>query len=232
MENARWIALSLAAVAVAVIIGCGGGNNVIGKSDTDNGDKIIEQEPQQPEWVNALGRWEEEWKKDHPEEARRYIWVVATSLPVDSLDREQWAEKSAQEQAIEELIHTLGITVNSLGMETEAWSDETRDLVIGSYKEAVKTQMANHKVNFKIYEWYRYVVETTGIGGTRKRSYIKKGLFRLDKALFDEKFVDDTIDEFAKNMSERIKKNTEVQKELVNRAKEQTRKAMQDLLGK
>jgi len=228
MEKMRWIGMCLAVAAVVVSVGCSAKpQGPIGRTD-GTGDRIIQEEPKQPKWVNALGPWEEEWNKDHPQEANRYIWVVATSQAVDSLDREQWAEKSAQDQAIEELINAMGQTVNTVAMETEAWSDETRDLVIGAYKEAVKTQIANHKVNFRNYEWYRYITDTTGIGGVRRDSYLKKGLFRLDKTGFTKEVVDDTVAE----MGKRIEKNTEVQKELVNRAKEQTRKAMQDLMGK
>jgi len=228
MEKMRWIGVCLAVVTLAVMVGCSAKpQGPIGRTD-GTGDRIIQEEPKQPEWVNSRGPWEEEWNKDHPQEADRYIWVVGTSQAVDSLDREQWAEKSAQDQAIEELINALGQTVNTVAMETEAWSDETRDLVIGAYKEAVKAQIADHKINFQNYQWYRYVVSTTGIGGLKKDSYLKKGLFRLDKMMLTQKVVDETVADVGK----RIEKNTEVQKELVNRAKEQTRKAMQDLMGK
>jgi hypothetical protein len=195
---------------------------------------ILEAEPaSKPLWVTGLGRWEEEWRKSHSEQAKQYLWVVGTSEPVESIKFEAVAEKSASDQAIFELTRALGITIESMGLATEGWSNATRDLVIGSYKEALQTQMARHQLNFKIYEWYGYVVQDpAGPGGYKPTSYLKKGLYRLDTAGLDSALAEDTAKDFARNMQERVKINADEQKKLAERAKELTQKRIQDLMGK
>jgi hypothetical protein len=194
---------------------------------------IVEAENPRPMWVTAEGRWEEQWKKEHPDQAKQYLWVVGTSQPVESIKFEQVAEKSASDQAIFELCRALGITVESMGMNTEGWDNATRDLVIGSYKEALETQMVNQHLNFKVYEWYGYVVqEPAGPGGYTPTSYIKKGLYRLDTGTLSETLADETAKSFAKNLQERVNINTEEQRKLVDRAKELNQKQMDKLLGK
>jgi hypothetical protein len=179
-----------------------------------------------PLWTTSRGQWLEDWQKEHKDQAGRFIWVVGTSQPVESRKFDQTAEKSASEQAEDELVRALGVTVDSLGMGGEAWSNETRELVIGIYKESLKTQMANHKINLENYAWHPYVVKD---GATS--SYLKKGLFRLDMQRLSENFRKDTVEDFAKNVKEQVKKNTQVQKELADHAKEATRKRMQELMG-
>ena len=231
MLNVKWIVVLTLVTGLVCVTGC---SSTEEKSTIDTGNtgagQIVENDPQ-PSWVTGRGRWVEDWDKENRDLAKRYIWVVGTSQPVQSFRFEQAAEKSASDQAIFELIRALGITIDSLGMRNEAWSNETQDLVIGAYKEALQTQMARHKMNLENYEWYRYVVEDDGIGGTKQRSYLKKGLFRLDRERLGETFANDTAEEFAKNVKERVQKNAQVQKELVDRAKEATRKRMEDLMG-
>lgn len=231
MLNVKWIVVLTLAACLVCATGCSSRTRIstIDTGETGAG-RITDSDPQ-PAWVTGRGRWVEEWDKENKDKADRYLWVVGTSQPVQSFKFEQAAEKSASDQAIFELIRALGITIDSLGMRNEAWSNETQDLVIGAYKEALQTQMARHKMNLENYEWYRYVVEDDGIGGTKQRSYLKKGLFRLDKQRLGESFANDTAEEFAKNVKERVRANAKVQKELVQRAKEATRKRMEELMG-
>ena len=206
----------------------------VGKAPGPGMTTIVESEPSpRPAWVNALGRWEEEWRKSHPEQAKQYLWVVGTSQPVESIKFEVVAEKSASDQAIFELCRALGITIESMGLNTEGWSNATRDLVIGSYKEALETQMTHQQLNFRVYEWYGYVVqEPAGPGGYTPTSYIKKGLYRLDTGSLSTALAGETAKEFAKNMQQRVQINADEQKKLADRAQELTQKRIQDLLGK
>ncbi|NQT21361.1 MAG: hypothetical protein HQ592_16765 [Planctomycetes bacterium] len=240
MVNVKRFVIVLAVIAGLLGgMGCKSTEPVIGdggkeKTTDDNGGSgttITEFEPLKPKWVNSLGEWEEDWRKDHKDEANRYLWVVGTSLAVESIEREQEAIKSASDNAIFELVRALGISVDTFGTRTEAWSNETRDLVIGSYKEALQTEMGSHDVNFKNHAWFGYVMTSTGIGGYTRSAYIKKGLYKLDKKTVDMAFVEDTAKGFAKKLDERLKENATVQKELVNRAKEATQKRMQELMG-
>jgi len=177
-----------------------------------------------PLWTRSVGEWEQEWNKAHPEDADRYIWVVGTSGPVESEVFERNAEKSAADDAMEQLVNALGVSASRLAMGVEAWSDETRDLVIGSYKEALKVQMARRNVNLRVYDWYRYRA-----GSGAATSFLKKGLFRLDRRILDQNLADETAAEFARNLKARAKLNAQVQKELVDRVKEVTRKRMEEL---
>ena len=186
----------------------------------DTSTKIVEMEPQKPLWVDSVGPWEEEWNAGHANEVGQYIWVVGTSQKVESIAFEQAAIKGASDHAIRELTNALGITVESLEIGTEAWSNETRDLVIGTYKEALATQIAEHKLNFQPYSWFSYVVEEpAGVGGYKPTSYIKKGLFRLDKNSLNAAVVEATTEEFAKGLEKRVKVNRETQRKLVDIAK-------------
>ncbi len=232
MGDARRVGLMLALVAgLVLMIGCSSTGTEGPTTIFDPNTTIKEIEPApKPMWVNSLGLWEEDWTKDHKDEGARFLWVVGTSQPVESIRFEQNAEKSASDQAIFELVRALGVTIDSLNLRTEAWSNETRDLVIGTYKEALEHQMARHEVNFKNYAWFGYVIEEPGIGGYKQQSYIKKGLYRLDKKSLSNSLAEDTAEEFAEKMKERVKANVEAQKELVNRAKELTKKRIQNLI--
>jgi hypothetical protein len=185
--------------------------------------------PDGPEWVASLGAWEEQWNDRHPAAGGRYLWVVGTSDPVESVTFDRNAERSASDQAVSELVRALGISVNSLGLGTDAWSNETRDLVIGSYKEALQAQLGRRNVNLRIHEWYAYETETPSPHGGMQTSYLKKGLFRLDKQALDASLADETVEEFAGKLRERVKANAEVQKELVDRAKQLTTEKIDEL---
>ena len=177
-----------------------------------------------PLWVRSAGKWQEDWSKTHRDDADRYIWVVGTSLPVESEAFERNAEKSAIDDAMDRLVEALGVSANRLAMSTEAWSDETRDLVIGSYKEALNIQMGRRNINLQPYEWYTYEA-----GSGARKSFMKKGWFRLDKELLDQNLADETAAEFARKLRERSKLNAKVQEELVENVKASTRKRMEEL---
>ena len=61
--------------------------------------------------------------------------------------------------------------------------------------------MARHNINLRNYEWYGYVVEE---GGGTFQYYFKKGLYRLDRKSLSESFAEETAEEFAKNLQERL----------------------------
>jgi len=125
---------------------------------------------------------------------------------------------------MDRLVEALGVSVNRLAMSTEAWSDETRDLVIGSYKEALSIQMGRRNINLQPYEWYQYEA-----GSGAGKSFMKKGWFRLDKKLLDQNLANETAAEFARKLRERSKLNAQVQEELVENVKASTRKRMEEL---
>jgi hypothetical protein len=184
-------------------------------------------------WVDAEGPWEEQWNKDHPNEAKQWLWVVGTSQGVEDLKFRQAAERNASDQAIFELVRALGVTRDSLGVDTDISDNATRDLVMGTYAKSLGTTMAHHDVNLKVYEWYQEVVKEpmAGPGGVPITSYIMMGLFRLNKGDLNG-LAGETAKEFAKGLQERVQINADEQKKLSDRAQELVEKRVQDLMGK
>ena len=206
----------LVAMAAAVIVTSGCGNHII--LDDDEG-----------VWINAPGPWVDNWKKDNPNEADRYLWTVGVSDTMPSRANLQHARKSARADAIKGLVAKLGITVNTLKLTGEDWTNETRQLVIGTYAQSLETQMAQHDVNLDAYLWCgKDKEDTTVITG---KSFVEHGLFRLDKNRLTESLAEDTAKDFEKNVKEHRELTQKAQKEAVDRAKELTKKWSDSLLS-
>ncbi len=176
-----------------------------------------------PVWTYSLGQF----KRANPDLVKNYIIVVGTSQPVESQQFEQVAEKSAYDNAIDNLVKALGIDVEKLKTGSEVWSNETRDLVIGSFKKAMTTVMAKHRINVENDSWYGYYIKENALSdsGTQKmQSYIKKGLFTLDKARLNGGLSKDIAKEFKKKLEQRVQLNKDTQKRLANKAEELTSK--------
>lgn len=171
----------------------------------------------------------EKWKKDNPDEADRYLWAVGISRAMPSRANEREARESATQGAIKTLVAELGITVQTMKLTSDVWTAKTRQLVIGTYAEALDTQMARHDVNLDDYLWCgKDKQDTTVITGT---SYVAHGLFRLDRDLLTESLAQDTAEEFEKKVKEHRELTQEAQEEAVDRARELTKKWSESLLG-
>ncbi len=217
-------------VAGAMILtGCESTNqgSVVKQSDLVNAvDVGITPTDQQtkPIWITSLGSF----KRSNPEMAKKYIIVVGTSQPVESQQFEQNAEKSAYANAIDNLVYAIGIDVEKFNTGSEVWSNETRDLVIGTFKKAMTYEMGKHKINVENDSWYGYYVKENAMsarGSQKMQSYMKKGLFILDKSRLDANLAKNVAQTFEKKLAERVTLNKATQKRLANQAAQMTANA-------
>jgi len=180
-------------LGIGMLTGCGS----ITMQDVNEYQGMVSITGNNPEWVNSLG----EFKENHPEMNKKYLIVVGTSLPIDSQSLEQLAEKTAYDNAIDNVIRELGFIVTST-------SNGSITTVYNGNKIKINGENINNKVeesgnkllNIRTYAWETYMIKeyayddvksTTVIGkktyneiNTRikiNRKYIKKGLFLLNR---------------------------------------------------
>jgi len=220
MARMKWIVMLVLAAALVSAPGCKTTGPSVGGS---TGPLLADCA-----WINAPGPWVDNWNKEHPNEADRYLWMVGVSDAMPSGASLQHARRSAEEHAVDGLVAKLGITVSTMQLTGRDWTNETRQLVIGMYKQALKTQMAEHNVNLDPYLWCGVdKVDPTVIVG---KSYVEHGLFRLDKGLLTQSVAKKTADGFEKKIEEHRELTQKAQKEAVDRARELTKKWSESLL--
>jgi len=210
------IGLAVVLASLACALGCGSKSGVVIDDD-------------ECAWGTAPGPWVDEWNEKHSEVADQYLWMVGISEPVSSKASLQHARRSAEDHAIDGLVAKLGINVNTMQLTGQDWTNETRQLVIGLYKQALKTQMADHKVNLSPYLWCDEEKEDTTV--VTGRSYVAQGLFRLDKAMLTQSLAEDTAKDFEEKVKQHRELTTKAQREAVERAKELTKRWSESMMS-
>ncbi len=218
---------SVAIAGIATFTGC---NNYV----EEEGIKEIDQErvvkldelgmkatdyTGRPLWTYSMGRF----RLKHPDLASKYIFVVGISQPVGSLKEEQEAKRSATDDAINNLTRALGIDVETLKEKTDKFSNETGELVMGTFKKAVTREMSKHRINLQNFDWFGYNIKEKSKGPRGNfvnESYMTKGLFTLDKAKFDKDFAAQVANTFKKELQSTKGVNQDLRAKLANQAEE------------
>jgi len=142
-----------------------------------------------PAWAQGLGKWVEDWDLRHPEESGKYVWVVGTSQPIESLEQDALASQTASNDAVFHLMRQLGMEFVAEAKTTDRWTTTPGGkLAADLYREALTREMAKYKLNFQEYERHYTRRNVDEVGYTRP-VYLLKALYRLDRARFQAQNV-------------------------------------------
>jgi len=195
MRKSGWIGLALCVGMAALTAGCKSSAEARPPELTDEAVAVAGSGPwfapsaETPVWAQGLGKWIEDWDLRHPEEAGKYMWVVGTSQPIESLEQDALASQTASNDAVFHLMRQLGMDFVAEAKTADRWTTTPGgQLAADLYREALTREMAKYKLNFQEYERHYSRRNVDEVGYTRP-VYLLKALYRLDKARFQTQNV-------------------------------------------